>query len=51
MEYVVQGILVKLYGLIYLLPPLCWAACADGICHVVCERALQWDLVVGVELL
>ena len=51
MECVVQGILVKLYGLIYLLPPFCWAACADSICHVDYESALQWELIVGVELL
>src|SRR5215217_2635737 len=50
-ERVIQGILVNLCRIIYLLLELSWAACANGIRYVVCEGAFQFELALRVELL
>src|SRR5215210_962591 len=47
-ERVIQGILVSLCRLIYLLLELSWAACVNGIRYVVCEGAFQLDFLLGI---
>jgi hypothetical protein len=52
-ERVIQGILVSLCRIIYLLLELSWAACANGIRsngirYVVCEGAFQFDFLPGI---
>jgi hypothetical protein len=49
-EHVIQGILVSLCRMIYLLLELSsWAACDNGIRYLVCEGAFQFDLTLRVE--